>query len=67
MRRSAKGATGFEPAKALANRFTVCPVCRLRYTPRRKDGLYASTALSNCSFPKVCAVMLTLNAERGLA
>src|SRR5690606_11008271 len=34
------GAVGFEPTKANANRFTVCPVWPLRYTPVRRPSLY---------------------------
>lgn len=32
------GAAGFEPAKAIANRFTVCPLWPLGYTPAKDPG-----------------------------
>ena len=35
------GETGFEPVKAYASRFTVCPLCPLGYSPLKRRSLMA--------------------------
>jgi len=49
---SGMGVEGFEPPKALANRFTVCPDCPLRHTPKDPSRFPAGEKDTHATSPR---------------